>query len=370
MNKSRGWLDHRVIATVLTIKILILLFGLQAYIVLSNHWLTGPHEFLGIWHRWDAINYIKISEIGYVGHGEDRFLIVFFPLYPLLVAGLKLIVRDSLLSAFLITGLASLALGLVFRQLVRLDHPERTAQAAVFFMFIFPTSFFLHIPYTESLFLALTIGSFLAARKRSWLVVGILGGLACITRINGVFIFPALLFEIWQEYRETKDINLGWFSLCFLPVGFLLYLTLNYVVAGDPFRFMDYQSQHWYRHFRFPWYGIRDAVGRFFYEQPDRAIMYSVQELIFVVIGLAAIIAGWRHLRHSYRFWMVANWLLFISTSFVLSVPRYTLILFPLFILMALASVRSRWANMIMTVWSLMFLAFFIGQFVREQWAF
>jgi Gpi18-like mannosyltransferase len=74
-------------------------------------------------------------------------------------------------------------------------------------LFIFPTAFFLHIPYTESTFLALTVGCFLAARKRKWLLAGILGGLACLTRINGLILCFAILFEVWNERRETGKLN-------------------------------------------------------------------------------------------------------------------------------------------------------------------
>jgi hypothetical protein len=67
---------------------------------------------------------------------------------------------------------------------------------------------------------------------------------------------------------------------------------------------------------------------------------------------------------------MILNWLLFVSTSFIQSVPRYTLTLFPLFILMALAAARNWWANVLFTVWSLLFLSLFVTQFVKGWWAF
>jgi hypothetical protein len=67
---------------------------------------------------------------------------------------------------------------------------------------------------------------------------------------------------------------------------------------------------------------------------------------------------------------MAANWLLFVSTSFVSSVPRYTLTLFPLFIMMAL-SARKSWAlRVLYIVWSVLFLGLFTTQFVRGWWAF
>lgn len=364
------WLNINVILTVVVSKALLLIFAAQAYVIVSEKPFTGNDSFLGIWGRWDAVQYLKIAQEGYVANGDDRFLIVFFPLYPALVALLQFILSDQLLSAFIVTGVASLAAGLVLRNLVRLDHSEKTAQLAVIFLFIFPTSYFLHIPYTESLFLALIIGAFLAARKRFWVVAGMLGCFACLTRINGLILFPALLFEAVIEYRESRQFNSKWLFLLLIPLGFSGYLALNYIVAGDPLIFLTYQREHWFRYFRWPWEGVWETIKRIDNPKVADAEMTGVQEVLFVLIGAAATIFGWRQLRNSYRVWMAANWLLFVSTSFVLSVPRYTLSLFPLFILMAMAARVSRAVNFGFWVWSLLFLSLFSIQFVRGNWAF
>jgi Gpi18-like mannosyltransferase len=364
------WVDAKVVATVLIAKFAILIFGAQSYFTVTNLPFTGTNTFLGIWSRWDAVHYLKIAQNGYTALGEDRFLIVFFPFYPALVDLFANVFRDHLLSAFVVSGLATITLGLVFRSLVKLDHSEKIAQWAVLFLFIFPTSYFLHIPYTESTFLALTIGSFLAARKKRWLIAGILGAFACMTRVNGLILIPALAFEIFAEYRETRKIDKNWLFLLIIPVGFVSYLTLNYVVAGDPTMFMVYQREHWFRYFKFPWTGIMDCYDRMYAAKPTDAQMTGYQEFLFVVIGFVATGVGWRWLRGSYCIWMAANWLLFVSTSFVLSVPRYTLTLFPLFILMAIAARRYWGLRVLFIVWSAFFLSLFITQFVRGWWAF
>jgi len=370
LTKLTRWPNPNVIAIVLISKLLVLVFAAQIFQVVSERPLAGGESFLGIWNRWDASLYLKIAQNGYASAGDDRFLIVFFPLYPLLVSFGEIFVRDYLVSAFLVTAFASIAAGLVLRELGRLDYSEKVAQLSVVFLFIFPTSYFLHIPYTESLFLALVMGSFLAARKRLWIVAGILGALACLTRVNGLVLLPALVFEVWEEYRETKQFNRRWLFLILIALGFLGYLLLNYVIAGDPLRFMLYQREHWYRYFRWPWEGIWETVNRVSSPKVVDAQMTGVFELLFVVIGAIAIVFGWKYLRNSYRIWMIANWLLFVSTSFVLSVPRYTLTLFPMFILMGIAAKAYRFVNFGFTVWSLLYLGLFITQFTRGMWAF
>jgi len=221
--KLPNWLNLNVISTVLISKLLILVFASHAYQIVGESNFSGFESFFGIWNRWDASQYLKIAQDGYTAVGDDRFLIVFFPLYPLLVAIVAFIVRDYLLSGFLVTALASIAAGLLLRKLAILDHGEKTAQLAVVFLFIFPTSYFLHTPYTESLFLSLVIGSFLAARQRSWVVAGILGGLACMTRVNGLVLLPALAYEVWEQYKTEREFNKRWLFLLLIPFGFSLY---------------------------------------------------------------------------------------------------------------------------------------------------
>jgi Gpi18-like mannosyltransferase len=369
-SQKQSWFNGKVLATVLLTKILILTFAAQSYQIITDQPISNFYDYFANWSRWDAVHYLNIAQNGYTGFGDDRFLIVFFPLYPALIALFQIVFRDYLIGAFIVSGIASLALGFVFRELVRLDYSEKIAQFSVLFLFIFPTSYFLHIPYTESLFLSLCIGSFLAARKRFWILAGIIGGLACLTRINGLLLFPALAFEVWNEYQENKKFNRKWLALLIIPFGFSIYLAINYYVAGSPTMFMTYQREHWFRYFRFPWESLWETVKRIYNNKPTDAQMTGVQEFLFVCIGLFAALGGWNYLRNSYRVWMVGNWLLFVSTSFVLSVPRYTLSLFPLFILAGFLAVKNWWANVLFTVWSVFFLTVFIIQFYKGSWAF
>ena len=74
-------------------------------------------------------------------------------------------------------------------------------------------------------------------------------------------------------------------------------------------------------------------------------------------------------LRPSYFAWMAGNWLLFTSTSFLLSMPRYALTLFPLMILMALVTRRS-WALVVVSAVSLAAFVYFAARFATGDWAF
>jgi len=101
----------------------------------------------------------------------------------------------------------------------------------------------------------------------------------------------------------------------------------------------------------------------------SRSQIGGTQEFIFIALGALCTIASAFLLRPSYTVWMAGNWLLFTSTSFILGVPRYTLIMFPIFILFAKLAERFLW-NSVIIVWSLLFLALFVSEFVQGHWAF
>jgi hypothetical protein len=67
---------------------------------------------------------------------------------------------------------------------------------------------------------------------------------------------------------------------------------------------------------------------------------------------------------------MTLNCLLITSTTFVVSVPRYCLTLFPIFILLARLAAARPLAGRIVTAASLFLLALFAMKFAHGTWAF
>jgi len=362
-----GWLrvqdwDWPTIALVLGIKMLLLTFAMGAVASAS----TVHPGWLEIWNRWDATHYLDLAKNGYVAVGESRVSLVFFPLYPWLVRVMAFFIHDYLGAAFVVSGIASVATGLLLVRLTRADESEDVARLTVWFLFIFPTSFFLHICYTESLFLALTLGCFLAARNNRWALAGVLGAGACLTRVNGLILGPALATEVILQYWQTRRINLRWLWLGLLPFGFLGYLWLNHEVTGDYFAFTKIMQEHWYKKFATPWFGIHDLWLRAL----GLNVNEGLNEFIAVALITVCMVLSWFRLRASYSVWITLNWLLVNSTAYVLSVPRYALTLFPVFILFAKATTgRSFWFAMF-TVFSLLYLALYAGRFVQGLWAF
>jgi hypothetical protein len=362
-------LDWRMLGLVALMKLALLIYGALSYQIWTNQRLTTLWDAVLIWLHWDTPHYLNIAEHGYQATGLLRDTIVFFPLYPWLVRVVLPLTGDVFAAALIVSTIASFALSLIALALYRLDAPLSTARMAVLFLLIFPTSYFLHIAYTESLFLALLLGAFWAARTRRWLLAGVLGALVGLTRVNGLILVPALLVEAWLQQRADRRWSRHHLWIALVPLGFAGYLLTNYVVTGDPLRFLDIQRARWDKSLTWPWAGIATTLESIEWRSPAEAQMVVVQEVSFIVIGLIATIASAIRLRPSYTVWMLGNWLLFTSTSFILSTPRYTITLFPLFLLMARLGQSRSWHTVI-TVWSILLLALFSALFVQGRWAF
>ncbi len=379
--------DKLLLALTVVLKVGVLAIGAAGYAVVTGAIDTA--QTLEVWNRWDAPHYLDLVVFGYravddgslvgpngyrsVYPGDLPLYIVFYPLFPWLTAAVNAVVSDPLVSAFLVSTIASLFVAPLMHRLVAHDEEPGVALRAAWFVLIFPTAYFLHIGYTESLFMALVLGSFLAGRTRHWWIAGLLGGLAALTRVNGLVLLPALGAEAatqWLEQpREERRLRPEWLALGLVAAGFAGYLALNQLVYGDAFTFLRIQREHWFKEAAFPWEAISGAFRWFSSDDPELVVMNGGMEVLFAGIGLlGAVVAAFR-LRPSYFAWMAGNWLLFTSTSFLLSMPRYTLTLFPLMILMALPT-RRAWALIAVSAVSLAGFGYFAWRFATGVWAF
>jgi hypothetical protein len=189
--------------------------------------------------------------------------------------------------------------------------------------------------------------------------------------VNGLLLIPALACEALLQYRADgrRGLRPEWLWIASIGVGFVLYLFINYNVYGDPLAFLQVQRERFFKTPAWPWVGIV-KVWTWKWGDARQLQINGTQEFFFILLGLACTIWCWRALRASYAVWMTLNWLLFTSTSFVHSVPRYTLTMFPIFILFArFTAARPVWFGII-TVWSLTFMALFITLLVQGEWAF
>jgi len=379
--------ERLIIGLTLAIKVGVLLLGVIAWQAVHGSHVDFPG--LSLWDRWDAPHYTDLIVYGYqtddpgtltnangyqqVYPGELELYIVFYPLFPWLGGIVNALIHAPVLSAFVVAGVASVVLGPLFYRLVKHDESPDVALRSAWFLLIFPTAYFLHIGYTEALFLALVIGSFLAARTGRWWLAGLVGGLAALTRINGLVLLLALPVEAATQWYMTppaeRRFRWEWLAIGLVGVGFGVYLALNYALYGTPFQFLLVQHDHWFKSLAWPWDAINSALGWFGSDKPDDRLMYGFVELLFVAIGAVGTVVSAFRFRPSWFAWMLGNLVLFVSTSFLLSTPRYALTLFPIFVALALPP-RRVWALVGVSAVSLAGFIYFASRFATGAWAF
>ena len=359
---SEDWI---VIGWVIAIKTLLFVIGVKSYPMLWDKYAPTPNRWFALWDQWDFGYYQKIAEFGY--EARDGTL-AFYPLFPCLLRLVAYISGSYLAAGLIVSGIASIAAALLLRRLVQLDYDSEVAMRSVWFFLIFPTAYFLHVGYSESLFLALALGSVLAARTSRWGLAGLLGAFCWLTRATGAVLVPTLAVEAAQTYSTDRRWNPRWLWIALVPTGFAAYLLLNWRVTGDALAFLQTRKVSFEQSFALPWAGIWKML-RAHYPTPNEAEMVGVQELAFLALGLICTIISWIKLRPMYAAWMTGNLILFASVNYFRSIPRYTLTMFPIFILFGLLSQNRFWAG-ILTVWSLLFFALFAVLFARGEWAF
>lgn len=351
-------------------RIGIYIFALAAFIVFTNRISPSLYQiFIEEWWRWDSVHFINIAQYGYAFFlGDERFNIVFLPLFPLLISIVSKFGFHPVIAGLLISTVFSIIAVIFFYKLVKLDYPETVAERTVLYLAIFPTAYFLSTVYTESLFLALSISCFYYSRKSNWFLAGVLGFLAALTRNFGIIIFIALMAEYFYQIGfKWRKIKLNVFFIFLILAGFGVYLLINMQIFGNPWQFIDFQKSHWYKYPSFPWNGLKPAYDVLTFRSPELKIT-GIMEIIFVFLGFISSIFAFR-IRLSYGIYAFFSMIFITSTSFWLSIPRYFLSIFPIFIVFALWG-KKHMFNQVYIFLSTLFLGLFATMFVLGKWAF
>jgi Gpi18-like mannosyltransferase len=357
------------ILIVVVAKILVLAIG---YVV--TYLNSGPSAPMSIvmymFNKWDTPHYVDIAVNGYVNTGDQANFIVFFPLYPILIRLFTVDFSYVDLSALIVSNVCSLIAFFYLYKLAKLEFNDAVAVKAVLFLSVFPTAYFLSAPYTEGLFFALVIASIYYARLGKWQFAGLISCFAALTRIAGLLLLPVLLLEYFHQKgckpRKT-DLRILWIFLAL--AGFLIYLGINLQVTGNPFTFITIEATHWNNKFD-PWTGLNAAYSWARTSSYPDNITIGFAPLVFAVFGLLVVgISVWRRLRPVYTVYMFLSWALAVSTGWWISVPRYVMSMFPMFMLFGLL-INRKAISIAVALFSGAILCYFTVFFARGWWAF
>jgi hypothetical protein len=377
--------------------------------------------------RWDAAWYLVIAHYGYrpdLG-AFTASRTAFFPLYPLTLRGLSGLGPPPVLAGVLVS-LAALALGLYgLHRLTTLEAARlglgggtEIARLAVLSCALAPMAFFFSAVYSESLFLALSVGVFLCARRGRWGAAAALAALAGATRSTGVVLAVPLALLYLYGPRDDRDpdrapgartrakghralVALGrglrpryrlrrdalWIVLVSAGVG--VYVGFLWLAGGDALAPFHAESV-WSRHFAGPYGGVWDGAKAAWAgarqllslgpAHPYPALAGSAEiaaghDLLlfaFLLAGVVAIVGVLRLLPGAYGAYVLAALALPLSypvaSQPLMSLPRFLVVLFPLNMWLAVRLVaRPVLARAALAV-SAAALAFFAAGFASWHW--
>jgi len=283
--------------------------------------------------NFDGVHYLEIAKNGYTNNMR------FMPLYPLLIRVVSSFIPfvpsywiGAFISLFFLIG--SL---LYLIKLLHSDYLNNQSRIIILSLLVFPTSFFFLSVYSESLFLFLAVSSLYYARKRKWMLAALLGFFSSLTRIVGFLIVVPLLIEFFSQKSVKKNHHL--IALLLVPLGTALYALYNYVRWGNPLLFIQAHSQlsngrsstsliffpqTLYRYFK-----ILTTVSVSLWEWK----MALVEVLAFCFAAIGVYILWKLKVRLSYIIYTLVSLLVPASTGTFTGLPRYIIVLFPLFII-------------------------------------
>jgi len=308
----------------------------------------APHAnwLVDAFQKWDAYWFLNIVRGGYHFHGVQEQVqgvvagipetnITAFPLYPLAIKAVSWVVGDPAVAGLIVSQICLfLALVLLYR-LAKLDLGDSGAAWAVWLFAVQPWTYAFSAIYSESLFFMLVVAAVLAARRNRFYLAGLAGMLAAMTRFLGVLVLIPVGLEYFFARREKRfRVDRTAPSLALIPLGMIIYFGYLWRLTGDPFAYFTAQAG-WHKQVVGPWYHlVRWLTSGAF----NGEVLFDLGVVVFMV---ALLVLGYRLVRRSYWIYVLAYFLVLMSSTSLLGLSRYCAGLFPVYLILAALAERS-----------------------------
>jgi glycosyltransferase involved in cell wall biosynthesis len=346
---------------------------------IHNPAVLAQRNLFSLLYYWDSSYLGAIARYGYFSKSSSPNWEAFFPGYPLVSRAIANVidpqgpsVAEITMSMWIVTLIASLAVGPMVWRLVHDRFGTRVAAIATFLVLVGPYSLFLAASYAEALFLAAALAAWLCATRQHWLAAGLFAAIASTVRPNGLFLSAAIVVVCLVTARSSGSrINIRHIlATCVGFLGTAAYFLYLYANTGSVVAWVNAQS-HWGRSLQWPWLTLYQTAGRVLYASTlDRRIQFGL-DIVFAIILVGAIVIFARR-----RAWAEVTYLgltaLSLMTSFTyMSLARNTVELFPIAVAVATLSVnpRRQWIVVAWGVAGVLLLAFNTWQFAGGLWA-
>lgn len=334
-----------------------------------------PHVLLAAWLRWDAHWYLRIAQHGYSGPEATAF----FPLYPLLIHALTLVVgmNHALAAAMVIANLGALGAFIGIALLAAHELGVRAAFPTLRLVLAYPFAFFLFAPYTEGMFIAFVAASLYCARRGSWRWAALWAFLAALTRPTGLALLLPLVWEYgWQHdwWRVLRMRTKNWraqvapralgsiaLALGAVPAAISVYALYCWRRFRNPLMFLQAEKVFWGHTLMPPWQAYAMALVNFFWtpEWTDKQALLLLTLVPVTALGLLTLVAI-RRTPVALSLYSLSV-LYLCLTSPIVGAPdiltsdgRYVLTAVPLFLLLVQWSERRTWLETLLVAGGLL----------------
>jgi hypothetical protein len=305
--------------------------GLHAYGALGD-------LVFGTFAQWDAGWFVRIAQHGY----DTRQSAAFFPLYPLVVRAVAAVLGSEVAAGVVVSLVSAAGAAAILYRLSR-------SRDAVLLLALYPVAYVFTSIYSDALFLLLALAAFDAAVRGRSLAAGIFGGLAVATRLLGLALLPALVILLWRRGPRALA------PLLLLPAALAAYMVYLHEHFGDAFAFAHAEGVFWLRHTPTlgPLTGLWKAVHageqglaqlvlhlpRGGYGKPEQFALQNVTNLVLLAAAAWLTVVAWRRLGAAYGVYSLGTLVIVLSSPAavvpLVSLPRFLLADFPLFIVLA-----------------------------------
>ncbi|HEV2309134.1 MAG TPA: mannosyltransferase family protein [Acidimicrobiia bacterium] len=332
--------------------------------------IPGPHVALfRVLARWDGAWYIDIAQHGYhhysIPPGGDAGY-AFFPFYSWLTRAVSWMTFSSplVIAVVLATVFGAIGALLVYVITAELFDDKVALRAATHFCF-FPGAFGLSMTYTEALTIAAAAGAIVAMWRHRWVLAGLLGAVAAMTRPTGAVLVLAAAWCAWRAWRRGEG-RRPWAAPALTAAGAGVILVYQWVLTGHPLEWLRVETKTWHDHSGFTLQVVQRFLN-FIHSGSLNVQQGALNDLVwstgFLIAGVGAYLMWKRRLPAELMIFGVGA-LLFAASSFnVGDRPRPLFVAFPVVIAIAASVSGWRW-KVVLTLSALAMLAMSLMTFM------
>ncbi|MDQ3547531.1 MAG: hypothetical protein M3439_01820 [Chloroflexota bacterium] len=337
--------------------------------------------------NWDGFWYALIATEGYDYHPAST---AFWPLYPWsmrVLADLFFLRVET--AGLILANLAFFAALVVLQRLVMREWGDAVANRALWLLAFFPTAFYFSAVYSESFFLLFSLLAFYWAKGGKWWQAGLVAALAALTRNLGVLLVVPLGIIFLKQYGlHPRDWPRTWLAVGIPVLSPLIYMLALWRTYRDPLLTLDAQKG-WAREQAMPWTTFQMAFDqsnlgwlRELSASPTWTTLtshgvrfgfaeYETLDIAFTLLAIPLLIYCFLKQPLEYAIFPLMLFALpLFSPSTIhplMSMSRFLIVMFPLFIALALLT-RRRFAFTLVLVPSIALLLVLTVQFSTWYW--